>query len=339
MLDRVAVLGAGSWGTALASSLSKRTAVALWARRREIADLINETHRNPAYLPEIVLSSELRATSSIDEAVDGADVVVMAVPAAQFREVLRQAVQASEVTDGIVNVAKGLEQQSRCRMSEVTADVAPAAEYAVLTGPNIAREIASGLPAYAVMASADQDFADSMASLFSLPNYTIETSSDVVGCEIAGAVKNAMAIAVGLVDGRGLGDNATAAVITRCLGELISVGVALGGDLGTLFGPAGIGDLVVTCTSEQSRNHHVGRRLGEGAQLHEIRREMHMVAEGIDSARAVLDLAEAHGIEMPVVGVVVEVLDGRISARIAGERLVAGASHSPDDNRISDELS
>lgn len=315
MSTTVAVLGAGSWGTTVAALTSRNVATVLWARRPELAGAINAAHRNPDYLPEGDLPEALVATSSMEEAVAGAAVVVMAVPSHGFRAILEQARPFISAGTPVVSLTKGLEEGTLRRMTEVVAEVLPGSPAGVLTGPNLAGEIMAGQPAASVVALEDGDLAAEVQRLVTTDGFRVYTNADVIGCEVAGAVKNVIAIATGMADGMGFGDNSRAALITRGLAELTRLGTALGGQPQTFAGLAGIGDLVVTCISGHSRNRHVGEQLGQGRSMAEVVAGMRMVAEGVKTSRAVLDLAATVGVEMPIAEQVVAVLyDGRTAA-------------------------
>ena len=300
MALRVSVIGAGSWGTTVAALAAANNPTMLWARRKEVADEIVTEHTNSTYLPDATLPDSLRASPSIEEAVGEADVVVMAVPSHGFRSVLEQAAPHIRPWVPVVSLSKGLEQGTQLRMTEVINDLLPDHPAGALTGPNLAREIMAGHPAAAVMAFADERIATGLQPVFAAPAFRVYTNLDIVGCEIAGVVKNVMAIAAGMVEGMGFGDNTKATVMTRGLAELARLGVRVGGQPATFSGLAGMGDLVATCMSTQSRNHHVGVELGRGRPIAEIVSEMHMVAEGVKSSSVVAELAAASGIEMPI---------------------------------------
>jgi glycerol-3-phosphate dehydrogenase (NAD(P)+) len=308
MTTKVAVVGAGSWGTTVASLLCNRTDTVLWARREDVAREINETHRNSSYLGESTLPARLVATSSLEEAVSGATLVVMGVPSHGYREVLGQAAAHLGPVVPIISLSKGFEQGSLLRMSEVSKEICPDNPVGVLTGPNLAREILAGQPAASVVAIADEEISRELQRLFSSDTLRIYTNPDVTGCETAGAVKNVMAIACGMASGLGFGDNTLATVITRSLAELARLGVALGGDPLTFSGLAGLGDLVATCTSPQSRNRTVGVELGKGQTLEQIQASMRMVAEGVKTSRPVVQRAHELGVEVPIAEQVVAVL-------------------------------
>ena len=308
MVTRVAVVGAGSWGTTVAAIASQRATTALWARRKELADEINVVHRNGDYLSDHTLPPALAATSSLEEALDSAELVLMAVPSHGFREVLARAEPFIADATPVISLAKGVEQGSLKRMTEVIAEVAPGRPRGVLTGPNFAPEIMAGLPAATVVAIDEDDVAGDLQELLCTDALRVYTNPDVVGCEVAGAIKNVMAIAAGMADGMRLGDNARAALITRGLHEMARLGIALGGQPLTFSGLAGLGDLVATCVSGHSRNRYVGGELGKSRTTDDILSDMNMVAEGVKSSLAVLDLAGGVGVEMPITEQVVDVL-------------------------------
>lgn len=311
---RVAVIGAGSWGTAVAILAADSAEVRLWARREELVDRIIATGTNPDYLPEVALPDSITATASLPEALEGADFVVMAVPSHGFRSVLDQAAPHISAATPIVSLTKGIETGTLLRMTEVVHDVVDhhPSRVGVLTGPNLAGEILAGQPAAAVVAFEDLDIAMAFQELLMSPTFRVYTNPDVIGAEAAGALKNVMALAAGMAHGLGYGDNSKAALVTRALAELTRLGLALGGSPLTFAGLAGMGDLVATCFSEQSRNRRVGVALGEGRSLADIVDEMHMVAEGVKTTEAVLALADRHGVDMPIATIVGKVLyEGR----------------------------
>ncbi|MGB8360553.1 MAG: NAD(P)H-dependent glycerol-3-phosphate dehydrogenase [Acidimicrobiia bacterium] len=319
-MDKVAVVGAGSWGTAVASLAAARTGTALWARRSELASAINELHRNPDYLPDFELPGTLIATNDLEDALTGADLVVMAVPSHGFREVFTDAAPHIRPGVPVVSLTKGIEQKTLSRMTEVVASVAPAHDegsIGVLTGPNLVAEVVVGQPAASVAAFRDQEVAEKVQRLFMGPTFRVYTNDDVIGCELAGALKNVMALASGMSDGLGFGDNTKAALLTRSLAELTRLGVALGGRPETFAGLAGMGDLIATCGSTRSRNHLVGFALAQGKTLDQIVTEMRMVAEGVKTTGSVLGLAAKTGVDMPIATHVGLVLDGAISPKDA----------------------
>jgi len=320
---RVAVIGAGSWGTTVAALAAVNTPTVLWARRDELAKRITADHENVDYLAGFALPPELSATSSLDDAVGDADVIVMGVPSQGFREVLAELAPYVRAWVPVVSLAKGLERGSLKRMSEVVHDELPGHPVAVLTGPNLAKEILAGQPAATVVAVEDVTVGIELQRIFhATGRLRVYTNPDVVGCEVSGVVKNVIAIAAGMADGMGFGDNTRATLVTRGLAEMSRLGVALGADPMTFAGLAGIGDLIATCSSKQSRNHMVGVQLGQGRMIGEILAEMTMVAEGVKSSPSVLALARRHDVDMPITEEIVAVCQGERSAVEAVEQLM-----------------
>ena len=314
---KLVVIGAGSWGTALASLAAPQCRTVVWARSAATADEISLRHTNERYLPGLGLSTQLVATSHLDEAVEGADAVLMAVPSHGTRAVLEQAAPLIAAGTPVFSLSKGIEADSMLRMSEVIASVAPHVTTGVLTGPNLAAEIAEGQPAACIVASEESDAAELVQSMLHSATLRAYTSTDVIGCEIAGATKNVLAIAAGIAAGFGFGDNTRSALITRGLAEMGRLGITLGGQTLTFGGLAGVGDLIATCTSEKSRNRTVGFALGQGRDLVEIIDSMHMVAEGVKTAGPLVRLAAAGGIEMPICEQVAQIVAGTVTPRRA----------------------
>jgi glycerol-3-phosphate dehydrogenase (NAD(P)+) len=325
----VAVIGAGSWGTTVAAIMSEHAPTTLWGRNPELVEEISTRHENSHYLAGIELPAALRATTELAAACTGADVVVMAVPSHGYRAVLEVAAPLIAAEVPVVSLAKGIERGSLLRMTEVTLDVLDGHDpgrVAVLTGPNLAREVAEGQPAASVIACRDEPTARHLQQLCMSRSFRVYTNPDVVGCEVAGAMKNVIAIAAGTAAGLGYGDNTQAALITRGLAEVARLGVALGGEPMTFAGLAGLGDLVATCTSPKSRNRSVGFELGRGRSLDEIVEQSNMVAEGVRSTAALLELAARAGIEMPIASMVGAVLyDGRRPAELVPELMLREA--------------
>ena len=297
---RVAVLGGGSWGTTVASIVARSAPTVLWARSPEVAEEVDRRGRNSRYLGDIPLTDGLRATDSLAQAVQDADVLVMGVPSHGFRGVLEQIVPHVRPWIPVVSLVKGLEQVTDHRMTEIVAEVLPGYPAGVLAGPNIAREVMAGYAAAATIAMPDQNLAARLADLFRTTRFRIYSTTDVVGVEIAGALKNVFAIAAGMADGAGAGYNTKAMVITRAVREMSRLGEALGGDPLTFSGLAGTGDLIVTCTSPLSRNRHVGEELGRGKSIAEVLAGMKQVAEGVKAAPVVMKLAAEAGVDMPI---------------------------------------
>jgi glycerol-3-phosphate dehydrogenase (NAD(P)+) len=322
---KVAVVGAGSWGTAFATiPASNGIDTIVWARRRDVADAISNRHECPDYLPGIELPPSLRGTHDIEEALSGADVVVMAVPSHAFRDVLKEVGSQVSSDASMISLTKGLEQQTLKRMTEVMRQEIdlPPWGFGTLTGPNLAREIAQGQPAAAVIGFEDEEPATKMQQAFMSPRFRVYTNQDVAGCELGGAIKNVIAIAAGIGDGMGFGDNSKAALITRGFAEMARLGVALGGRALTFAGLAGMGDLIATCTSPLSRNRYVGEELGKGRKIAEIIEEMKMVAEGVKTSRVVVELAEKSGVQMPIAQHVVKVVHEGMSPEEALQSLM-----------------
>ncbi len=329
---KVGLLGGGSWGTTVAALVARNAPATLWARNAETVREINTRHSNETYLPGARLPEKLRATADIGEAVAGADVIVMGVPSQNFRSVLEQVREHIRPWVPVISLTKGLELDTRMRMTEIIADVLPGHPVGVLTGPNLAREIMAGQAAASVIAMEDAIIVRELQCLFSSGLFRVYTNTDVVGCELGGVLKNIIAIAVGMGDGLGAGDNTRAALITRGLAEISRLGCAMGGKPETFGGLAGMGDMIATCTSPQSRNRHVGLELGRGKSMATISAEMFMVAEGAKSAPAVMALAQQHGVEMPIVSDVYKVLSGETSAQRIFRgllRVSAGAESEP----------
>lgn len=308
---QIAVMGAGSWGTTMAKVCADAgNQVTLWARREEVASQIRQSHVNAGYLPGIELPEELHATSAPEEALQGAEIVILGVPSQTLRSNLAAWRDALRPDATLVSLAKGIEHSTGLRMSQVIADVAAVepGRVAVITGPNLAREVAEGQPAATVVACEDIGRAQLIQAAIAAPYFRPYTNTDVIGCEIAGTSKNVIALAAGIAAGMGFGDNTAATVITRGLAETTRLAVALGGDARTMAGLAGMGDLCATCTSPLSRNRSFGVRLGKGESPHEAAKATHgQVAEGVVSSESVLHLAQQHGVEMPIAQAVVDV--------------------------------
>jgi glycerol-3-phosphate dehydrogenase (NAD(P)+) len=307
---RVAVLGAGSWGTTVGAIVARSVATTIWARSPEVAAEINGSGTNARYLGDAALPPALRATASLPEATDDADVVIMGVPSHAFRAVLEEAGPHLRPWIPIVSLVKGLEQGTDARMSQIVSEVLPGHPAGILAGPNIAREVLAGYAAAATIAMPDQNSAGQLADLFRTSRFRIYSTTDVIGVELAGALKNVYAIAAGMSDGVGAGLNTKAMVMTRSLRELSRLGEALGGQRETFGGLAGLGDLTVTCMSPHSRNRHVGEALGRGQTIEEVLAGMTQVAEGVKAAAVVVKLAAEVGVDAPIAQEVHGVLNG-----------------------------
>ncbi|MBM7805523.1 glycerol-3-phosphate dehydrogenase (NAD(P)+) [Geodermatophilus bullaregiensis] len=314
---RAAVLGAGSWGTTFAKVLADAgCTVSLHARRPELCQAITETGENPDYLPGVKLPGSLTATTDAAQALDGADVVVLAVPSQSLRDNLLAWTPLLPPDSTLLSLMKGVELGSTKRMSEVIREVTGAGpdRVAALSGPNLAREIAEEQPAATVIACPDVERAEAVQAACHTPYFRPYTNRDLVGCELGGAVKNVIALACGMAEGMGFGDNTRASLITRGLAETARLGTALGAELTTFAGLAGLGDLVATCSSPLSRNRTFGERLGRGMSLEEVQRTTRQVAEGVKSCRPVLELARAHDVDVPLTEAVVRVCHEGVSA-------------------------
>lgn len=331
-VQKIAVLGAGSWGTTFAKVMadsvttgSAPVEISLWARRAEVAEEITTRHTNSTYLGEIVLPEVITATSSLTDAVQGADVVVLAVPAQHLRSHLAQLADVLAPHAVLVSLIKGLERGTDMRMSQViTAELGlDPSRIAVVSGPNLAMEIARGEPTASVVACEDEQTAERIVDVCSNSYFRPYTNTDVVGVEIAGIVKNVIALAVGICDGQNLGDNSKASVITRGLAETTRLATVLGGRLETFSGLAGLGDLVATCASPLSRNRSAGRLLGEGLSTEQVTERLTQTAEGMKSGSAVLDLARRNGVDMPISEAVVAVLNGALDVDTIASLLLA----------------
>lgn len=308
---QVAVMGAGSWGTTVAKVFADAgNEVRLWARRAEVAEDVRDNHRNSAYLGDIELPAAMTGTTDPAEALNGAEIVVLGVPSQSLRENLQNWKDLIGQDASLVSLAKGIEHSSGLRMSQLISEVAdvPSERVAVLTGPNLAREVAQGQPAATVVACTDMDRAKLIQAAVAAPYFRPYTNTDVIGCEIAGTCKNVIALAAGIAAGMGFGDNTAATVITRGLAETTRLALKVGADARTLSGLAGMGDLVATCTSTLSRNRRFGEHLGKGETLEQAAASTKgQVAEGVVSSQSVFELAEKVGVEMPITDAVVGV--------------------------------
>jgi glycerol-3-phosphate dehydrogenase (NAD(P)+) len=306
-VSRVAVIGAGSWGTTVAHLCAHNVSTTVWARQNDVAKVIQHDHSNPGYLPGFELCNDLRATSDLEAAVSGATMVVMGVPSHGFRTVLTEVIGYVRPGTPIISLTKGVEQGTLMRMTEVISELAPGHPAGILSGPNLAREVMAGHPAGSVLALTDESLAAQLTSFFARPTFRVYVNGDVIGAETAGALKNVLAIAAGMVDGMGFGDNTKATLITRGLNEIARLGTQCGGRVLTFGGLAGLGDLIATCMSPLSRNRSVGEKIGQGQTIDEIVGEMKMVAEGVKSARPVWEKSVELGLDLPIVEQVMRV--------------------------------
>jgi glycerol-3-phosphate dehydrogenase (NAD(P)+) len=297
---QVTVLGGGSWGTTVAALAAANVPTVLWARDPQVAHEITEEHRNSRYLDERPLPTTLRSTADLGEALDRADVVVFGVPSHSLRDVARDAAEHVRPWVPLLSLIKGLEPSSRLRPTQVIAQELPGHPVGLLAGPNLAREVLDGYAAASVVATADADVALALQPLFRSRVFRVYRNEDVLGSEMGGVLKNIIAIASGMADGLGVGDNTRAMVITRGLAEITRLGEAMGGDARTFSGLTGLGDLIATCMSPLSRNRRVGEDLARGKSLEQVTAEMNQVAEGVKSVRTVMQLAEEYGVSMPI---------------------------------------
>jgi len=319
-MKKIAIIGGGAWGTALAIALTRASRahqLTLWAHSADVVEALSARRMNDIYLPGFELSTEVEITGSLEKALAGAGIVLGVMPSAHARKLYRAMLPFIEPSSNFVSATKGLEPDTHARISEVIAqemEMDSSSRIAVLSGPSFAREVAAGDPTAVVLASADAKLASEVQEEFSGPRFRLYTNEDVIGTEIAGAVKNVIAIAAGICTGLELGTNAVAALVTRGLAEMTRLAVALGGHRETLSGLAGVGDLILTATGELSRNRTVGIELGKGRELNEILGSTRRVAEGVGSAAATLELARRAGVEMPITEQVQAVLTaGRVT--------------------------
>ena len=308
-VSRVAVIGAGSWGTTVAALLAPVVPTVLWSRRADVATDVAAGRGNRRYLDGYTLPSQLEATDDLGLAVRGADLLVMGVPTHGFRQVLESMVDVVGPEAPVISLAKGFERSTGLRMSQVAADVLPGRPVGALTGPNLAREILEGRSAATVIAATDPSAASALQGLLASDRLRVYTNDDLVGCELGGALKNVIALAAGMAEGLDTGDNARAALITRALAEMTRLGVALGGDPMTFVGLAGMGDVMATCMSPQSRNRWVGEQVGRGASPDSVLADMDQVAEGVRTAAVACEMADTVGVKVPVAEAVRSVFD------------------------------
>ncbi|MCI1958558.1 MAG: NAD(P)H-dependent glycerol-3-phosphate dehydrogenase [Clostridia bacterium] len=312
-MKKVTVVGSGSWGTALAVMLDKYGhKVKLWSRRKEEAEKIRTEHENKEYLPGIKINESIITENDRQKAVGGADIVIMAIPSKFVRENMELFSPFLKPEQVIVNVAKGLERGSLLRLSQVIRECIPQCKVCTMVGPSHAEEVGKGIPTACVVSCDDMNVAKMIQSEFMNPTFRIYTNSDEIGIEIGAALKNVIALAAGANDGLGFGDNTKAALMTRGLAEIARLGVKMGGNPLTFNGLSGMGDLIVTCTSMHSRNRRAGILLGKGTSLKDTLKEVHMVVEGVNTAKAAYDLAKEYNVEMPITETVNKVLfDGQ----------------------------
>ncbi len=324
MNEKIAVIGAGSWGTALSISLSGNGhTVKIWDLDKGHLKELSENRENVRYLPEVKFPDALQISYTVGDAIEGADIVLFSVPAQHFRSALDGALPYLKPEMVLVNVAKGIEQKSLKRLSEIAFEKMPNARYVVLSGPSHAEEVGRAMPTTLVSASDEQELAEDIQDVFMSNRLRIYTNSDVIGVELGGALKNIIALGAGISDGMGYGDNAKAAMMTRGITEIARLGVKLGADLSTFSGLTGIGDLIVTCTSMHSRNRRCGIMIGEGMKPSEAIKKVGMVVEGMYTTEAAYELARQVGVEMPITEQIYHVITEKIDAREAVKSLMS----------------
>lgn len=323
-MSSAAVLGAGSWGTALAVTLAgSGHDVKLYARNKEQLDMLINDRENRKYLKGVKLPGNITPVGTIAEAVSGAEAVVFATPAQSFRNVLAEALEHMDEEAAVINVAKGIERKTHKRLSEIAAQQGVTDRYCVLSGPSHAEEVGQQLMTAIVAASESEETAVKVQEMFSTDFLRVYTGNDVTGCELGGALKNIIALGAGIADGMGFGDNTRAALITRGIAEMKRLGIALGADPVTFSGLTGIGDLIVTCTSMHSRNRRCGIMIGQGMAPDDAVKEVGMVVEGMYTAEAAYELAQEHGVDMPITESIEKLIRGEVTAADAVKALMA----------------
>ena len=323
MKNKIAVIGAGSFGTSLAMLLvGKGHEVSIWGRKKSQMALMRDTLENPHYLPGIKLPKELLIVDEMEEALKDANIVLFSVPAQQFRSVLEDAKKYLTGDEIIVNVAKGIEKGTLLRLSEVAKEIMPNSKYVTLSGPSHAEEVAKVLPTTVAVASEDVEISKYIQDIFNTDRFRVYTNDDIAGVELGGSLKNIIALGAGISDGMGFGDNAKAAMMTRGITEMCRLGIAMGAKPETFSGLTGLGDLIVTCTSMHSRNRRCGIMIGQGKTVAEAKEEIGMVVEGLSTAEAAGALAKKYDIEMPITECICLMIEGKINAIEAVEILM-----------------
>lgn len=336
MVSKIGVIGAGSWATALAVVLAKKEVpVSIWSRRTDLAVWINRDKENKSYLPGVRIPENVKATTDLAETISGAEAVLFGVPSHAFREVLRSALPHLGKEAKCINAAKGIEEGTLNRLSQVFADEAgnsAVESYAVLSGPSHAEEVGLDMPTAVVAASSHMATAEFVQDLFMGENFRVYTNPDLVGVELGGSLKNIIALGTGIADGLGFGDNTKAALMTRGLAEISRLGIALGAHPLTFAGLAGVGDLIVTCTSMHSRNRRAGIAIGRGRTVAEALAEVKMVVEGVRTTRAAYSLAQRCGVEMPITEQIYHVLyEGLSPGAAVGKLMTRGRTHEMEE--------
>lgn len=333
MQEKVAVVGAGSWGTAIANLLGEKGFdVRLWVREPEVFQEIKETSENRTFLPGIKLSKNLRPCRELGEAVDGVSIIVIGAPSQFVRPVVQSLVPYVKENQIILNIAKGIEIDSLKRMSEIVEEILPGNRYGVLSGPSHAEEVAKGIPTAIVASSRSKEAAEYIQDVFMTKNFRVYTNADIIGVELGGALKNIIALGAGIVDGLEYGDNSKAALMTRGMVEIARLGAAMGASRATFGGLSGIGDLIVTCTSMHSRNRRAGIEIGKGRTLKDILGGTKMVIEGVANTQSAWQLAKKLGVEMPITNEIHKVLYEEANVRESVYALMTrGKAHEAED--------
>ncbi len=332
-MGKICVLGAGSWGTALALVVAKNGYdVSMWTKNEEHCEKINCTRENKGYLPGVFIPQNIKVTTSLEEAILDSSIIVLAVPSQAIRSICKQIKQYVNKKQILVDVAKGLEKGTGLRLSEVCKSELPDCKYVVLSGPSHAEEVSLGIPTTVVVASEDIESAEKVQDIFMNPKFRVYTNPDVIGVELGGALKNIIAFGAGICDGLGYGDNAKAALMTRGIREISRLGVALGAKTSTFSGLSGIGDLIVTCTSMHSRNRRAGILIGQGKSLDETLKEVKMVVEGITATEVVYELANRLNIEMPITSAIYSVLHSEANPdEVVDELMLRNKKHEVEE--------
>ena len=332
-MKKICVLGAGSWGSALALSLAKKGYnVMMWTLSQEQADKINKTKENIDYLPGILFPNNIEITTNIEKAISDSKLVVLAVPSQAIRNVCKQIKEFINPNQILVDVAKGLEKGTGLRLSQVCEEELPNNPYVVLSGPSHAEEVAKDIPTTLVVASENLEVAQEVQDIFMSPKLRVYTNPDLIGVELGGALKNIIAFGAGICDGLGYGDNTKAALMTRGIREIARLGVALGADSNTFSGLSGIGDLIVTCTSMHSRNRRAGILIGQGKSVDETLKEVKMVVEGITATEVAYEVSKKMNIEMPITSAIYSVLyDGKNANEVVANLMMRSKKHEIEE--------
>ena len=332
-MEKICVLGAGSWGTALALVVAKKGyEVSMWTLNDEQCKLINETRENRNYLPDIKIPENIKVTTNIEESVKNSSMIVLAVPSQAIRDICKKIKPFINKNQILIDVAKGLEKGSGLRLSDVCKEELPECEYVVLSGPSHAEEVSRDIPTTVVVASENLAIAEKVQDTFMSPKFRVYTNPDVVGVELGGALKNIIAFGAGICDGLGYGDNAKAALMTRGIHEISRLGCAMGANISTFSGLSGIGDLIVTCTSMHSRNRRAGILIGQGKNLEETLKEVKMVVEGITATEVAYEVSKKLNIEMPITNAIYSVLhNGANPDEVVNELMMRNKRHEVEE--------